>query len=110
MYLQYLPPKSLLLANMGCWEEYLADEECRLWQTQWRRITLDITRRWETEEERCTASNNRRRLTQLDADLGGAPSREVLAGRGVVSGSSGRSKASTRGTGGCDTTAVGVQQ
>ena len=46
---------------------------------------------------------------QMDADLGGAPSREVLAGRGVVSGSSGRSKASTRGTGGCDT-AVGVQQ
>ena len=44
---------------------------------------------------------------QMDADLGGAPSREVLAGSGVVSGSSGRSKASTRGMGGCET-AVGV--
>ena len=46
---------------------------------------------------------------QMDTDLGGAPSCEVLAGRGVGSGSSGRSKASTRGTGGCDT-AVRVQQ
>ena len=61
MYLQYLPPKSLLLANMGCWEEYLADEERRFWQTQWRRITLAIIRRWETERA-CTASNIRRRL------------------------------------------------
>ena len=61
MYLQYLPPKVTPARQHGCWEEYLADEERRFWQTQWRRITLAIIRRWETERA-CTASNIRRRL------------------------------------------------
>ena len=50
MHLQYLPPKSFLLANMGCWEE-----------TQWRRITLDIIHRWENERGSRIASHTRHR-------------------------------------------------
>ena len=45
----------------GCWEEYLADEGRRFWQKEWRRITLAIKRRWQTERA-CTASNIRPRL------------------------------------------------
>ena len=70
MYLQYLPPKSLLLANMGCWQEYLADEECGFWQTQWRRITLDILRRWERGGRACIWTNMRhhRKWTRILAE------------------------------------------
>ena len=76
-------PKVTPARQHGCWEEYLADEERRFWQTQWQTHCLKHSP-----------------PPQMDADLGGAPSCEVLAGGGVGSSSSGRSKASTRGTGG----------
>ena len=41
-----------------CGEEHLADEGRRFWQKEWRRITLAIKRRWQTEMKRMRASKN----------------------------------------------------